>query len=235
MKNYRQLCRWWKSPCPIPSPPPGTPAIRRPSCSLPTAEIITQMTVSTASGFACDSTPAGGYPWDTHIRPLVIGKGRSRGRPITRSSSTSPLYAYRPWVRGGSRVGCTGQIRQPSPSIRCWAACRDKVLAYASTGSLEVRGGACGGRRAVYCRGLQDDEAPCSPRRSLRGRPIIAEIKKRVGDKLKIAVDANQGLVLHRRRARGQVGSKEGPERAVLEEIGIEWIEGHCAATTSRV
>ncbi len=112
------------------------------------------------------------------------------------------------------------------PIYKMLGGVQDKVLAYASTGSPEVRGGACGGRRAVYCRGLQDDEARAHHDDPFEDVRIIAEIKKRVGDKLKIAVDANQGWFFTGKRAVAKWDLKKALNVCrAFEEIGIEWIE----------
>ncbi len=68
------------------------------------------MTVSTAMVRLTSQLLAG--IWDTHIRPLVIGKEITQVEAINTGSVNASLYAYRPWCVEVA-VWDARQIRQP--------------------------------------------------------------------------------------------------------------------------
>ena len=135
------------------------------------------------------------------------------------------LYAYRPWCVEVAVWDALGKYAN-LPIYKMLGGVQDKVLAYASTGSLksveerveDAERFIAEGFKMMKLRAHHDD-----PFEDVR---IIAEIKKRVGDKLKIAVDANQGWFFTGKRAVAKWDLKKALNVCrAFEEIGIEWIE----------
>ena len=207
---------------PLPHPFPSTWNPGNPETKLfvTIAEIITDDGIH-GYGAACDSSQLLAGIWDTHIRPMVIGKEITQVEAINTGLVNASLYAYRPWCVEVAVWDALGQYAN-LPIYKMLGGVQDKVLAYASTGSLksveerveDAERYIAEGFKMMKLRAHHDD-----PFEDVR---IIAEIKKRVGDKLKIAVDANQACS-PRVQAMGS-GAGLNVCRA-FEEIGIEWIE----------
>ena len=83
---------------PLPHPFPSTWNPGNPETKLfvTIAEIITDDGIH-GYGAACDSSQLLAGIWDTHIRPLVIGKEITQVEAINTGLVNASLYAYRPW------------------------------------------------------------------------------------------------------------------------------------------
>ena len=211
---------------PLPHPFPSTWNPGNPETKLfvTIAEIITDDGIH-GYGAACDSSQLLAGIWDTHIRPLVIGKEITQVEAINTGLVNASLYAYRPWCVEVAVWDALGKYAN-LPIYKMLGGVQDKVLAYASTGSLksveerveDAERFIAEGFKMMKLRAHHDD-----PFEDVR---IIAEIKKRVGDKLKIAVDANQGWFFTGKRAVAKWDLKKALNVCrAFEEIGIEWIE----------
>ena len=172
---------------PLPHPFPSTWNPGNPETKLfvTIAEIITDDGIH-GYGAACDSSQLLAGIWDTHIRPLVIGKEITQVEAINTGLVNASLYAYRPWCVEVAVWDALGKYAN-LPIYKMLGGVQDKVLAYASTGSLksveerveDAERYIAEGFKMMKLRAHHDD-----PFEDVR---IIAEIKKRVGDKLKIA------------------------------------------------
>ena len=211
---------------PLPHPFPSTWNPGNPETKLfvTIAEIITDDGIH-GYGAACDSSQLLAGIWDTHIRPLVIGKEITQVEAINTGLVNASLYAYRPWCVEVAVWDALGKYAN-LPIYKMLGGVQDKVLAYASTGSLksveerveDAERYIAEGFKMMKLRAHHDD-----PFEDVR---IIAEIKKRVGDKLKIAVDANQGWFFTGKRSVAKWDLKKALNVCrAFEEIGIEWIE----------
>ena len=211
---------------PLPHPFPSTWNPGNPETKLfvTIAEIITDDGIH-GYGAACDSSQLLAGIWDTHIRPLVIGKEITQVEAINTGLVNASLYAYRPWCVEVAVWDALGKYAN-LPIYKMLGGVQDKVLAYASTGSLksveerveDAERYIAEGFKMMKLRAHHDD-----PFEDVR---IIAEIKKREGDKLKIAVDANQGWFFTGKRSVAKWDLKKALNVCrAFEEIGIEWIE----------
>ena len=176
-------------------------------------------------GAACDSSQLLAGIWDTHIRPLLLGREISEVEAINTGLVNASLYAYRPWCVEVAVWDALGKYAR-LPIYKMLGGVKDKVLAYASTGELkspeerieDAERFISEGFRMMKLRAHHDD-----PFEDVR---IIAKVKEKVGDRIKIAVDANQGWFFSGKR----VVAKWDIKKAInvckaFEEIGIEWLE----------
>ncbi|MFQ9444252.1 MAG: mandelate racemase/muconate lactonizing enzyme family protein [Vescimonas sp.] len=223
-ENYRREAAGGGSPLPHPFPSTWNPGNPETKLFVTIAEIITDDGIH-GYGAACDSSQLLAGIWDTHIRPLVIGKEITQVEAINTGLVNASLYAYRPWCVEVAVWDALGKYAN-LPIYKMLGGVQDKVLAYASTGSLksveerveDAERYIAEGFKMMKLRAHHDD-----PFEDVR---IIAEIKKRVGDKLKIAVDANQGWFFTGKRSVAKWDLKKALNVCrAFEEIGIEWIE----------
>ena len=122
---------------PLPHPFPSTWNPGNPETKLfvTIAEIITDDGIH-GYGAACDSSQLLAGIWDTHIRPLVIGKEITQVEAINTGLVNASLYAYRPWCVEVAVWDALGKYAN-LPIYKMLGGVQDKVLAYASTGSLK--------------------------------------------------------------------------------------------------
>ena len=120
---------------PLPHPFPSTWNPGNPETKLfvTIAEIITDDGIH-GYGAACDSSQLLAGIWDTHIRPLVIGKEITQVEAINTGLVNASLYAYRPWCVEVAVWDALGKYAN-LPIYKMLGGVQDKVLAYASTGS----------------------------------------------------------------------------------------------------
>ena len=176
-------------------------------------------------GAACDSTQLLAGVWETHIRPLLIGKDVTEIEAISAGLNNVALYAYRPWCVEVAVWDALGKYAN-LPIYKMLGGAQDKVLAYASTGELktveerieDAQRFISEGFKMMKIRAHQDDVED-----DLKD---IREIFKAVGGKIKIAIDANQGWFFNGKK----VVSKWDFKKALyvcqqLEELGAEWLE----------
>ena len=122
---------------PLPHPFPSTWNPGNPETKLfvTIAEIITDDGIH-GYGAACDSSQLLAGIWDTHIRPLVIGKEITQVEAINTGLVNASLYAYRPWCVEVAVWDALGKYAN-LPIYKMLGGVQDKVLAYASTGELK--------------------------------------------------------------------------------------------------
>ena len=178
---------------PLPEPFPSTWNPSNPETKLfvTIAEIITEEGIH-GYGAACDSSQLLAGIWETHIKPLVIGKEITETEAINTGLVNASLYAYRPWCVEVAVWDALGKYAG-LPIYKMLGGSRDRVLAYASTGSIkspeerveDAERFIEEGFHIMKLRAHHDD-----PFEDVR---IITEIKKHVGDRIRISVDANQG------------------------------------------
>ena len=211
---------------PLPEPFHSTwnPANPETKLFVTIVEVITDDGVH-GYGAACDSTQLIAGIWDTHIKPLLIGKDVSEVETINTGLVNASLYAYRPWCVEVAVYDALGKYAN-LPLYKMFGGSKSRVLAYASTGelkSVEQRIEDADrfmeeGFKMMKIRAHHDD-----PFEDVR---IIGEIKKHVGDKMKIAVDANQGWFFTGKRTVAKWDLKKAVNVCkAFEEIGIEWLE----------
>lgn len=211
---------------PLPEPFHSTwnPANPETKLFVTIVEVITDDGVH-GYGAACDSTQLIAGIWDTHIKPLLIGKDVSEVETINTGLVNASLYAYRPWCVEVAMYDALGKYAN-LPLYKMFGGSKSRVLAYASTGelkSVEQRIEDADrfmeeGFKMMKIRAHHDD-----PFEDVR---IIGEIKKHVGDKMKIAVDANQGWFFTGKRTVAKWDLKKAVNVCkAFEEIGIEWLE----------
>lgn len=176
-------------------------------------------------GAACDSSQLLAGIWESHIRPLLIGKDISEVEAINTGLVNASLYAFRPWCVEVAVWDALGKYAK-LPIYKMLGGAKSRVLAYASTGELkspeerveDAQRFIEEGFTMMKLRAHHDD-----PFEDVR---IISEIKKKMGDRIKIAVDANQGWFFSGNRVVAKWDIKKAIKVArALEEIGIEWLE----------
>lgn len=188
------------------------------------AEVITDEGIH-GYGAACDSSQLLAGIWDTHIRPLLIGKEITQLEEISTGLVNAALYAYRPWCVEVAVWDALGKYAN-LPIYKLLGGSKDKVLAYASTGSLkpakerieDAERFISEGFQMMKLRAHHDD-----PEVDLK---IIREVVKAVGDRMKISVDANQGWFFTGKHAVAKWGLKTALHVAdELADMGILWLE----------
>ena len=121
---------------PLPHPFPSTWNPGNPETKLfvTIAEIITDDGIH-GYGAACDSSQLLAGIWDTHIRPLVIGKEITQVEAINTGLVNASLYAYRPWCVEVAVWDALGKYAN-LPIYKMLGGVQDKVLAYAVLGGI---------------------------------------------------------------------------------------------------
>ncbi len=176
-------------------------------------------------GAACDSAQLLSGVWETQVKPLLIGRDVTETEAISTGLSNICLYAYRPWAIDVAVWDALGKYAN-LPIYKMLGGAQDKILAYASTGELKtpeeriedaerfISEGFKMMKIRVHQDNVEDDLAE------------VEQIVKAVGNKIKIAVDANQGWFFVGKKAVNKWDYKTALYVAKrLEEMGIEWLE----------
>ena len=188
------------------------------------AEVITEDGVR-GYGAACDSSQLVAGIWETQIKPLLIGKDVSQTEEISTGLVNSALYAHRPWFIEVAVWDALGKYAK-LPLYKMLGGAQDKLRAYASTGELksaeerieDTHRYLSEGFTMMKLRAHHDD-----PKVDLE---IIGKIVKAVGDKMQIAVDANQGWFFTGKHAIAKWDFKKALYMAdALYDMGIIWLE----------
>ena len=87
-------------------------------------------------GAACDSSQLLAGIWESHIRPLLIGKDISEVEAINIGLVNASLYAFRPWCVEVAVWDALGKYAK-LPIYKMLGGAKSRVLAYASTGELK--------------------------------------------------------------------------------------------------
>lgn len=187
-------------------------------------EILTESGIR-GYGAACDSTRLLAMVWDSHIKPLLIGKDVSEIEAISNGLNNVALYAYRPWAVEVAAWDALGKFAN-LPVYKMMGGAQDKVLAYASTGELKSPEQRIEDAERFIDEGFTMMKIRAHSNDVNEDLRNIKKIVKAVGDRIKIAVDANQGWFFVGK----EVVNKWDFKKALyvgkaLEEMGIEWLE----------
>lgn len=187
-------------------------------------EVITEDNIR-GYGAACDSTQLLAGIWDTHIRPLLIGKEVSEIEAISAGLINAALYAYRPWCVEVAVWDALGKYAK-LPIYKMLGGAQDSVLAYASTGELKPVEERVEDAHRFISEGFQMMKIRAHHDDPMVDLVNIEKIVKQVGDKIKIAVDSNQGWFFSGKRVVGKWDYKKALYVCkALEEMGIQWLE----------
>lgn len=187
-------------------------------------EILTESGIR-GYGAACDSTQLLAMVWDTQIRPLLIGKEVSEIEAISNGLNNVSLYAYRPWAVEVAAWDALGKFAN-LPIYKMMGGAQDKVLAYASTGELKSPEQRIEDAERFIDEGFKMMKIRAHENNVDEDLKNIRQIVKAVGDRIKIAVDANQGWFFVGKKSVNKWDFKKAlyVGRA-LEELDIEWLE----------
>lgn len=174
-----------------PFPSTWNPANPETKLFVTIAEVITDDGIH-GYGTACDSSQLLAGIWDTHIKPLMIGKEITEVEAINTGLVNASLYAYRPWCVEVAVWDALGKYAN-LPIYKMLGGSKGKVLAYASTGSLKYVEERIEDADRFIEEGFKMMKLRAHHDDPFEDVKIIGAIKAHVGDKLKISVDANQG------------------------------------------
>ena len=211
---------------PLETPFPSTwnPANPETKLFVTIAEVITDDGIH-GYGAACDSSQLLAGIWDTHIKPLVIGKEITEVEAINTGLVNASLYAYRPWCVEVAVWDALGKYAN-LPIYKMLGGSKGKVLAYASTGSLKSVEERIEDADRFIEEGFKMMKLRAHHDDPFEDVKIIGAIKAHVGDKLKISVDANQGWFFTGKRTVAKWDLKKAINVSkAFEDIGIEWLE----------
>lgn len=187
-------------------------------------EILTEDGIK-GYGAACDSTQLIAMVWDSQIKPLLIGREVSEIEAISSGLNNVSLYAYRPWAVEVAAWDALGKYAK-LPIYKMLGGAQDRILAYASTGELKSPEERIEDAERFIEEGFKMMKIRAHENDVDKDLHNIERIVKEVGDRIKIAVDANQGWFF--------VGKKEVKKwdfkkalyvGRALEEMGIVWLE----------
>ncbi|MDR3084798.1 MAG: mandelate racemase/muconate lactonizing enzyme family protein [Christensenellaceae bacterium] len=187
-------------------------------------EVITEDGIR-GYGAACDSAQLLAGIWDSHIRPLLIGKEVTETEAISAGLINAALYAYRPWCVEVAVWDALGKYAG-LPIYKMLGGAQDRVLAYASTGELKPVE-----ERVEDAQRFIDEGFTMMKIRAHHDDPAIdlkniEEIVARVGSKIKIAVDCNQGWFFSGKRVIAKWDYKKALAICdALYDMGIQWLE----------
>jgi L-alanine-DL-glutamate epimerase-like enolase superfamily enzyme len=169
---------------------------------------------------------------DCTIGPLLVGKDPFAIEQLIKIIRDGASYGGRPWLVENALWDIVGKAAH-QPIYKLWGGAQDRVLAYASWGELRTPERRAqdalalveGGYKAVKVKLHFKD-----PREDLA---LVEAVRKAVGDKLEIMVDANQASVAHRpprTKEDEALYSVWSVERATLmarelEKLNVIWLE----------
>ncbi|MDD2294584.1 MAG: mandelate racemase/muconate lactonizing enzyme family protein [Eubacteriales bacterium] len=188
------------------------------------AEVITDDGIH-GYGAACDSSQLLAGIWESHIKPLLIGRDITEIEAISTGLVNAAQYAYRPWI---VEIACWDALGKYCnlPIYKMLGGAQDRVLAYASTGSLktvdarmeDMERFISEGFHIMKVRAHHDD-----PREDLE---IIGKIVEKAAGRIDIAVDANQAWFFTGKRSVAKWDLKRAIQVArELEEMNVLWLE----------
>jgi len=200
---------------------PGNPETK---VYVTVAEVITEDGIR-GYGAACDSSQLAAGIWESQIRPLLIGKDVSQVEEISVGLVNSAQYAHRPWFIEVAVWDALGKYAK-LPIYKMLGGAQDRILAYASTGELKSAKERIDDANRFSSEGFKTMKLRAhhpDPKVDLQ---IIGEIVKAMGDKMQIAVDANQGWFFTGKHSVAKWDFKRALYMAdALYEMGIIWLE----------
>jgi L-alanine-DL-glutamate epimerase-like enolase superfamily enzyme len=162
------------------------------------------------------------------IKPLLLGKDPTRTEDLIRYIRGISTFSARPWFVENALWDIVGKICH-QPIYKLWGGYQDRVLAYASWGEMRtpaqraedalflVEQGFKAVKMRIHHPDMKDDLA------------LVEAVRKAVGEKLEIMVDANQATAPERPGdAFGcPVWSYERAKETALglEDLGVLWLE----------
>jgi len=191
--------------------------------------LATIVEVETAGGVtgitAAEAGPEAAISIERFVTPHLLGQDAAapeRLAGVLRDAEVlgSPVYCIETalWDIAGKVAGL--------PVYKMWGACTDRVPAYCATGEVrdperrveDCRRIAGEGFRAVKLRFHSDD-----PRDDLK---VVEAIRRELGSRLAVLVDANQAGVLPGLGGHRQWNARTATEVALeLERMGVTWLE----------
>lgn len=188
------------------------------------AEVITDDGIH-GYGAACDSSQLVAGVWDSQIRPLLIGKDITQLEEISTGLINTALYAYRPWfieIAVWDALGKTLNI----PIYKMLGGAKDRLIAYASTGELKSAEERIEDAERFIEEGFTMMKLRAHHQDPDEDLKIISKVAMKVGDRIKIAVDANQGWFFSGKHAVAKWDFKKALYMAdAYYDLGIEWLE----------
>jgi len=211
-------------PLDIPYPSTWNPGNPETKLFISLVEVITDDGIHGYAA-ACDSSQLLAGIWDSHIRPLVVGKDITEIEAISTGLVNASQYAYRPWI---VEIACWDAFGKycKLPIYKMLGGAQDRILAYASTGSLksvderllDMERFIEEGFKIMKVRAHHDD-----PKVDLA---IIEQIVAKAAGRIDIAVDANQAWFFTGKKSVAKWDLKRAIQVArELEELDILWLE----------
>ena len=211
-------------PLSIPYPSTWNPGNPETKLFISMVEVITDDGIHGYAA-ACDSSQLLAGIWDSHIKPLVIGKDITQIEEISTGLINAAQYAYRPWIVEIAIWDCLGKYCN-LPIYKLLGGAKDRVLAYASTGSLksteerieDMERFISEGFTMMKLRAHHDD-----PWEDLK---VIEKVIAAANGRIQFGVDANQAWFFTGKKSVAKWDLKKAIRFAhELEDLGVIWLE----------
>jgi L-alanine-DL-glutamate epimerase-like enolase superfamily enzyme len=187
-------------------------------------EILTEDGIK-GYGAACDSTQLLAWIWDSHVKLLLIGKEITQIEEISAGLNNMTLYAYRPWSIEVAVWDALGKYTG-LPVYKLLGGAQDRILAYASTGELKKVEERIEDAERFISEGFKIMKVRAHHNDVKKDLKEIEKLVNAVGDRIDIAVDANQGWFFTGKKAVKKWDFKTVLYVAeFLEDIGVVWLE----------
>jgi L-alanine-DL-glutamate epimerase-like enolase superfamily enzyme len=169
---------------------------------------------------------------DSTIGPLFVGKDPFAAEQLIKIIRDGASYGGRPWLVENALWDIIGKAAG-LPVYKLWGGAQDRVLAYASWGELRPPERRAEDALALVEQGYKAVKVKFHFRNPKDDLALVEAIRRAVGDKLEIMVDANQASVAHRPPRTKQdehLYSVWSVERAIrvgkeLEKLDVLWLE----------
>ena len=162
------------------------------------------------------------------IKPLLVGKDPTRTEDLIRYIRGVSAFSARPWFVANALWDIVGKICN-QPIYKLWGGYQDRVLAYASWGELRTPQERAENALLLVEKGFKAVKMRIHHPTMKDDISLVEAVRKAVGDRLDIMVDANQATAPER------PGDPFGcpvwsHERAketalALKELGVLWLE----------
>jgi L-alanine-DL-glutamate epimerase-like enolase superfamily enzyme len=131
------------------------------------------------------------------VKPLLIGKDPTQTEMLTKYLRGISLYSARPWLVENALWDIVGKISH-LPIYKMWGGCHDKIRAYASWGELRPPAERADDAQMLVEMGFTALKVRFHHPRMQDDLALVAAVRKAVGDRLEIMVDANQATAPER-------------------------------------
>lgn len=131
------------------------------------------------------------------IKPLILGKDPTKTEDLIRYLRGVSLYSARPWLIENALWDIVGKVCK-QPIYKLWGGYQDRILAYAAWGELRTPEERTEDAIALVEEGFKALKVRIHGPHFNDDIKLVEAVRRAVGDKLQIMVDANQATALER-------------------------------------